>query len=111
MEKAQNKPGAYRFIYLLAAMVALIVVDGLVTQYLIRSKLGSEGNPFLESLVGEPIFIPLKFLGAVLCGLILWDIYKKWPRVALVATSCFVAIYTCIVFWNIACFFISRGSV
>ena len=90
-------------------MVALVTMDGLISQFLIRSRLGREANPFIESLVGERMFIPLKVFGAILCAFILWDIHKRSPKLGLVATSVFVAIYTGIVIWNIALFLISRA--
>mgnify|MGYP006910657607 CR=1 FL=1 len=47
----------------------------------------------------------IKVVGAFLCALILWDIYKHWPRLALVSTSCFVVLYGGIVLWNLGIFF------
>ena len=95
--------------YLLSALVVLVIADGLITQFLIRTGLGRESNPFLKDIVGESIFLPLKVLGAVLCAFILWDIHKRWPKLALVATSCFVALYSGIVLWNTAVFLIARA--
>lgn len=110
MSDVQNSAGALRIRYLLGILVALVTTDSLISQFLIKSRLGHEGNPLIQSLVGQPIFIPLKVFGAVLCALILWDIHRRWPKLALIATSCFVAIYSGIVFWNIVCFIISKGQ-
>ena len=109
MSNVQNSAGALRIRYLLGILVGLVTADGLISQFLIKSRLGREGNPLIEPLVGEHIFIPLKVFGAMLCAFILWDIHKRWPKLAWVATSCFVAIYSGILFWNIACFLISKG--
>ena len=88
--------------YLLGLLVLLVVADGLLTQLLIKDGKAREGNPFLQPIVGEDIFIVLKVAGALLCGLILWDIYKRHPRVALISTSCFVVFYGVIVLWNLS---------
>ena len=93
--------------YLLGTLVALIVADGLISVFLVRYGFGRESNPFLESFIGEPVFIVIKGLGALLCALILWDIYRQWPKLALIATSCFVVLYTGIVLWNVLVLFIT----
>ena len=97
-----NKRFAVTIKYLLGLLVLLVVADGLLTQLLITDGKAREGNPFLQSIVGENIFIVLKVAGALLCALILWDIYKRHPRVALISTSCFVAFYGVIVLWNLS---------
>ena len=97
-----------QFICLLVILVALVTSDGLISQFLIRGGLGSEGNPLLMNWVTEPNFLAIKIAGALLCALILWDIYKHWSKVAIIAGSVFVMLYTGILFWNITVFFISQ---
>jgi hypothetical protein len=46
----------------------------------------------------------LKILGALICAFILWDIYKRFPRVALITTWIAVAGYGIIVVWNSSLF-------
>ncbi len=94
-----------RFICLLGTLVALVVADGLLSQFLVGSGLGTESNPFLMGWVSDSGFLYLKLAGALLCALILWDIYKSWSRLAILATSVFVMLYTGIVYWNIMVFF------
>ena len=89
---------------LLGLLVVFVIADGLITQVLIRDGLAREGNPFLQPLVGESGFILLKAAGALLCAFILWDIYRRFPRVAVIATWCFVAAYGVIVLWNSSLF-------
>ena len=101
--------GGLRIRYFLAILVALVAIDGIISQFLIKSGSVREGNPLLEPVAGGPGFIPLKLFGVLLCAFLLWDIYKAWPRLALTATYCFVGIYSAIVFWNIACFAIFKG--
>lgn len=94
--------------YLLAALIALVVSDGLITRFLVSRGLGQEGNPFLQTLVGETNFLVIKVLGALLCALILWDIHRRRPKLALISSWCFVVIYAGIVLWNLYVFFISQ---
>ncbi len=93
--------------YLLALLVIFVVLDGLLTQGLVNGGLAREGNPLLRPLVGEAGFIVLKVVGALLCAFILWDIYRRFPRVAIIATSCFVVAYGVIVLWNSSLFILS----
>jgi len=86
--------------YLLGSLILLNIADGLLTNRIIKFGFGTEGNPFLLTMVGQPYFIIIKIVGVLLCGLILWDIYRRYPRLALVATSCFVAFYGVVVLWN-----------
>lgn len=86
--------------YLLGVLAIFVVVDGLVTEYLVGNGLAREGNPMLEPLVGNIGFMVLKAGGALLCTLILWDVYKRFPRIAIGATWCFVLAYGLILAWN-----------
>jgi len=90
--------------YLLGLLIGFEIADGVVSHFLIRSGLGREGNPFLLHLVGETNFLVIKVVGVFLCALILWDIYKRFPKLALISTSCFVVFYVVIVLWNLSLF-------
>jgi hypothetical protein len=87
--------------YLLGALILLNITDGLLTNHMIKLGAGAEGNPFLLGIAGEPLFMILKIVGVLLCALILWDIHRRYPKLALVSTSVFVAAYAVIVFWNL----------
>lgn len=87
--------------YLLIALILLNVLDAVLTERLIKLDIARESNPFLFGIVGEPAFIVLKVVGVLLCGLILWDIYRRHRRLALTSTSVFVAVYGGIVLWNL----------
>lgn len=86
---------------LLVLLSTLVIVDGVITEFLVKNGFGREGNPFLEGLVGTEVFLALKIVGALLCALVLWDIYKKWPKLAVVSTSCLAFCYSAIVVWNL----------
>jgi hypothetical protein len=93
--------------YLLGVLVSFVVLDGLVTEFLIDGGLAREGNPFLEPLVGDIGFMILKVAGSLLCAFILWDIYRRFPKVAVVATWIAVAGYGAIIIWNTSLFLLS----
>ena len=93
--------------YLMGLLVLFVILDGLLTQLLIRGGHAQEGNPFLQPIVGDTVFLILKVVGVLVCVLILWDIYRRFPRVALAASSCFVAAYGVIVLWNSSLFILS----
>ena len=90
--------------YLLGVLVIFVILDGLLTHFLITNGLAREGNPFLQPIVGKAGFLVLKVVGAFLAAVILWDIYKRVPKVALISTSCFVVFYGAIVLWNLSLF-------
>ena len=94
--------------YLLGALFALVVADGILSNFLITEGLGREWNPFLQTLVGEESFLLIKVAGALLSILIFWDIYKKWPRTAINSVICIVVLYTGIVYWNILTFLVGQ---
>ena len=87
--------------YLLSALILLNIADALLTNHIIKLGAGTEGNPFLLGIAGEPFFTIIKIVGVLLCVLILWDVHRRYPRLALVSTSVFVAAYAVIVFWNL----------
>ena len=97
--------GDLRFKCLLGALIALVVLDGVISYFGVSQGLAREGNPFLQTLVGERNFMLIKAAGAMLGAFILWDIHKTRPRMALISSYCFVGLYTGIVAWNLAVLF------
>lgn len=89
---------------LLGVLFALVVADGVITQYLVMHNLGIEGNPFLAAWVNQDKFLFVKIIGALISVYILWDIHKHWSRLAISASVAFVIVYSCIVYWNIGVF-------
>jgi hypothetical protein len=96
-----------KMLYLLIVLICLVVIDGLLTEYLINDGLGKEANPFLESLVGEPGFMLLKVFGSVLCAFILFDVHRRYPRTALITTWIAVVGYFAVVLWNTSLIFLN----
>ena len=93
--------GSRQMKYVLVTLVCLVVADGIISRFLVRYGLGREGNPFMQTLVGQNNFLIIKLSAALLCALILWDLRKTRPRVALSTSLLFVVLYTVIVFWNL----------
>jgi len=86
---------------LIVLLAALVIADGLVTEFMVGNGFGREGNPFLEGFVGEKAFIILKIAGALLVALLLWDMYKRWPKLAVIGASGMAFCYSGLVLWNL----------
>ena len=97
--------GASRMKCLLGALIALVISDGVISYFGVSQGLAREGNPFLQTIVGERNFLLIKVAGALLGALILWDIHKTRPKMALISSYSFVGLYTGIVIWNLFVFF------
>jgi hypothetical protein len=106
IKQVLTQGGRNKILYLLITLVLLVVLDGLLTEYLMDGGGVSEANPFLEPLVGETGFMILKIVGALLVALILWDVYRRFPRVGVIATWIAVIGYFGIVIWNTSLVFL-----
>ncbi|MFC2068836.1 DUF5658 family protein [Chloroflexota bacterium] len=93
---------------LLGTLFALVVADGIISNFLVAQGIGRELNPFLQTLVGQEAFLLLKVTGAVLSAFILLNIYWKRPHFARIITLCMVAVYTGIMYWNLFVFIIAQ---
>lgn len=93
---------------LLGLMVALVIADGVISNYIIAHGFAREGNPLLQNWVNKEGFMVIKVVGALLAALALWDIYKRNPRLSFISTTCFVVVYSLIVGWNLAIFFFNQ---
>ena len=93
--------------YLLGFLAGFTVLDGLLTYFLVRHGLGREGNPLLLPILGDDSFLTIKLVGTILCVIILWDVYKRFPRIVLIFTSFFVVLYAAIVIWNLGLFLLA----
>lgn len=94
--------------HLVILLFLLVIADGILTQFLTTYGLGIEVNPFLNTVVGENKFMLIKVGGALLVSLLLWDMYRLKPKVAMISSTVAVVAYTAIVYWNISIFFITQ---
>jgi hypothetical protein len=89
---------------MLYTLFALIVADGLITQFLVTNGHALEANPFLRAWVGQDSFLAIKVSGAFLATLLLWIKYHRCPKLVNIIVSVFLTLYTGIVFWNLSVF-------
>jgi hypothetical protein len=87
--------------YILAILIFMVIADGVLTNLLIQKDIAWEANPFLVSLAGNSGLIIFKIVGVLIAVLILWDIYRRSPKLSFWASSVFVLFYTAIVVWNL----------
>jgi len=91
--------------YLLPLLSGLEILDGITTTFFVRHGFVQEGNPLMEPIIREGNFLLLKVIGALLCVLILWGMYQRFPRVTLMTTSSVVMFYGAVMAWNLSVFF------
>jgi len=90
--------------YLLLIMNGLEVSDGIFTEYAVTRGFVSEANVVMESFVNNGDFFVLKVLGVLVCSLVLWLIYKRFPKTILTVTSGIVIFYAAVMIWNVSIF-------
>jgi len=86
----------------LCALFCAIVVDGLITEFLVTGGYGSEINPLLIALIGGRSFLYVKMAGAFLVTLFLWVRYAVDPKAVYKVTVVALTVYTAIVYWNLS---------
>ena len=91
--------------FLIPLLVILEAADGILTCTAVGKNLVYEANPLLQSSAGTGAFLVMKICGAILCGLMLWLVYKRFPRISLVATSSIVGFYSLVLSWNLSVLF------
>ena len=100
--------GSLKLKYLLIVLVALIIADGLISESIVSGGSGFESNLILRTLMDNGNFLFVKVSGALVGAIILWNISKAKPGLALSTTVAFATIYTLIVYWNIGVFLIDK---
>jgi hypothetical protein len=90
------------FRYVLLLLVALVLADGLITEFVINSGIAWESNPLMRGLLPTGHFMLIKVAGSVLVALILADMYRHHPKLAANTAWLFVLVYTGIVYWNLS---------
>jgi len=97
--------------YLVVLLGSLVVADGVISNFIVQSGSGMEGNPFLQSIVGQTGFVFLKLSGALSGALILWRVFRRHTRLGLVSIIFFAVAYTAILWWNLATWFIGSYNL
>jgi len=93
--------------YTLYTLFCLVVVDGLITQFLVTGGYGSEVNPFMRAWISHGGFLAIKVVGAFLATFVLWKNYNAKPRLVYAITVAFLVFYTVVVFWNLFVFIVT----
>lgn len=99
-----SEPSLRLLSILLGTMIALVVADGLISQFLITNGLAREGNPFLQTWIHDDLFLGLKLAGSFLAALAIRGIHRNRPSLSFAITVCFVLFYTGLVFWSLIIF-------
>ena len=103
--KSLLSPGTKKKMFLLlGALTGLIILDGVLTEILLALGIAEECNPILAPMIGDFAFMAVKVVGACICAVILWDIYRHWPKLGIIVTWCAVFAYSAIVVWNASLF-------
>jgi hypothetical protein len=97
--------------YLLCLLFSLVVADGIISNFIVQSGLGREGNPFIQSVVGQTSFIFLKLSAAFISALVLWKVFRKHTRLGLISIILFIMLYTAILWWNLTGWFIAQHNI
>jgi hypothetical protein len=96
-----------RIFYLLIALVSFVIIDGILTQFLIGGGKAWEANAFLAPMIGSVGFMLLKIFGSLFCALVLWDVSLRHRKLAEIAIWIAVIGYGCIVIWNTSLFLLT----
>jgi hypothetical protein len=99
--------GRQKMFYLLMALIVFVILDGILTEFLISGGRAWEANAFLAPLIGSVGFMLLKIFGALFCALVLWDVSRRHHKLASVVTWIAVIGYGGIVIWNTSLFLIT----
>jgi hypothetical protein len=96
---------------LLWLLCCLVVADAVISNFIVRSGFGTEGNPFIQSIVGQTSFIFLKLSAAFFSSLILWQVFSHHRRIGLASIILFVMLFTAILWWNLGIWFIAQHNI
>jgi hypothetical protein len=89
----------------------MVVADGIISNYIVNNGFGTEGNPFIDSIVGKAGFISLKVAAAIISAWIMWRVVRRHLRIGLVSIILFVFLYAAILWWNLYIWFTSSHNV
>ena len=85
---------------LLILLILFQIVDAVFTRWAVTENLVREWNPFVVSLATDWHFLIIKISGALVSALVLWSIYLRFPKTAILGTSSVVAFYGLLLVWN-----------
>lgn len=92
---------------LLFLLVCVMSIDGIATYLAVTEGLAREWNTKIAPIAGDWQFVFLKVVGSIVSALVLWIIYKHFPRIALISSACVVAFYLAVLTWNFSIIFLA----
>ncbi len=88
--------------YLLALMSGLKITDGVLTDHFVRQGVVQEGNKLVAKIVVDGRFLLITIAGAFLCGLVLWLLARRFPRLAGITAASVSVFYGAVLTWNLS---------
>jgi len=87
-------------IFLLLLMAQFQLWDGVITHVFVRGGLAREGNALMSGLVYGGDFLFLKVVSVAILALVLWSVFKRFPKLALTTTAGVAIFYLGVITWN-----------
>jgi len=87
-------------IFVLLLMAQFQLWDGVITHVFVRGGLAREGNALMSNLVYSGDFLLLKIVSVAILALVLWFIFKRFPRLAISTTAGIAIFYLGVITWN-----------
>ncbi|MDD5189761.1 MAG: DUF5658 family protein [Dehalococcoidales bacterium] len=84
----------------LALMVLLQVADCVLTLHMVSGGMVKEGNGLVRSLFLSNNYLLIKVAGAVVCGLALWALSRRFLKLAQITNYLIIALYGAVLLWN-----------
>jgi hypothetical protein len=75
-------------------------VDSILTYSAVGKGVVNEANPVLKSFIGTESFILMKISGSIVSSLLLWFVYKRFPKIGVTATITILIFYLIVLIWN-----------
>jgi hypothetical protein len=85
----------------LALMAVFCLTDAFATQFFVSRGYVREGNAFAVQLVANGQFVWLKAVGLAACLVLLWQLYKRFPRLASATAMMASLFYVGVLLWNV----------
>jgi hypothetical protein len=82
-------------------MALLQAGDGWLTCLLVSRGLAQEGNSLVQSIAVDGSYVWIKILGAVICGLALWQLSLRFKNLAMAVMCAVSGFYVAVFAWNL----------
>jgi Domain of unknown function (DUF5658) len=86
--------------FLVPMLILIESVDSILTYSAVGKGVVNEANPVLKSFIGTENFIFMKISGSIVSSLLLWFVYKRFPKIGVTATITILIFYLIVLTWN-----------